>query len=173
MSGYKYKLYAKTFDTPHGAMAVAVDDQGRVVKVIFPNGFAQWEREIVNDRIAVVQQSERCDAVIGQLDEYFAGKRKTFDVAVQPTGTEFQRRVWAVLQTIPFGTVTTYKGVAQQLGDLAAIRAVGRANATNPIPIIIPCHRVIGADGSLTGFGGGLPLKEALLKLEGSLNRLL
>lgn len=167
------KLYAKTFETPYGKMAVAVDEDNYLVRLVFPNGFEEWWREIAKNKFEIVEQSERCDFVIAQLDEYFQGKRQNFDLNVKPMGTEFQKKVWDRLLTIPYGTTTTYKGIAEQLGNLAAIRAVGRANGTNPIPIVIPCHRVIGSDGSLTGFGGGLPLKEALLSLEGIIHKLL
>lgn len=103
---------------------------------------------------------------ITQLDEYFAGRRKTFDLALFPQGTAFQTQVWNALQTIPYGETISYKELAQRIGKPKTIRAVGAANGANPIPIIIPCHRVIGLDGSLTGFGGGLPLKKRLLELE-------
>jgi O-6-methylguanine DNA methyltransferase len=166
------KRYVKAFDTPYGTMAVAVDDADHLVRLVFPNGFEEWVREITRHKYEVVERSERCDFVIRQLDEYFQGKRRDFELSLQPTGTEFQKSVWTLLQTLPYGTLTTYKVLAERLGKVAAIRAVGRANATNPIPIVIPCHRVVGTDGSLTGFGGGLPLKEALLKLEGSLAKL-
>jgi methylated-DNA-[protein]-cysteine S-methyltransferase len=101
-----------------------------------------------------------------QLDEYFSGTRRSFDLPLAPRGTEFQQRVWARLQRIDYGATMTYGALAAALGNLKASRAVGLANGSNPIPLVIPCHRVIGADGSLTGFGGGLPIKSALLTLE-------
>ena len=101
-----------------------------------------------------------------QLEEYFAGQRREFDLPLDPRGTDFQRRVWRQLLRIPYGETTSYGALARELGDAGASRAVGLANGSNPIPIVIPCHRVIGADGSLTGFGGGLPIKQALLELE-------
>jgi methylated-DNA-[protein]-cysteine S-methyltransferase len=101
-----------------------------------------------------------------QLEEYFRGERREFDLPLAPRGTEFQRRVWRRLQEIDYGTTTTYGALAQELGNPSASRAVGLANGSNPIPIVIPCHRVIGANGALTGFGGGLPIKSALLELE-------
>ena len=103
-----------------------------------------------------------------QLAEYFAGARQEFEILLDPLGTEFQRRVWQRLLCIPYGETTSYGALARDLGDPGASRAVGLANGSNPIPIVIPCHRVIGADGSLTGFGGGLPIKAALLDLERS-----
>jgi methylated-DNA-[protein]-cysteine S-methyltransferase len=101
-----------------------------------------------------------------QLGEYFAGARREFDLPLEPRGTEFQRRVWQRLTRIPYGDTTTYGALAAELGNAKGSRAVGLANGSNPIPIVIPCHRVIGADGSLTGFGGGLPIKAMLLQLE-------
>ena len=104
-----------------------------------------------------------------QLAEYFAGKRKVFDLALAPEGTAFQRRVWDALLEIPYGVTTSYGAIAQRIGRPAASRAVGAANGRNPIAIIVPCHRVIGANGALTGFGGGLPAKTFLLTLERAL----
>jgi len=106
-----------------------------------------------------------CDA-IRQLGEYFAGERKIFSLALSPEGTDFQRAVWSALRKIPYGETISYKQLAERIGKPKAVRAVGASNGANPIPIIIPCHRVIGNDGSLTGFGGGLPLKKRLLELE-------
>ena len=104
-----------------------------------------------------------------QLDEYFAGARRTFDLPLSPAGTEFQRDVWTTLATIPYGETISYAQLATRVGRPSAMRAVGAANGRNPLPIVLPCHRVIGADGALTGFGGGLPTKQFLLKLEGAL----
>jgi len=105
-------------------------------------------------------------AVFQELDEYFEGKRKTFDIPLRTHGTPFQEKVWAALRAIPYGEVRSYKEVAEAIGHPKAYRAVGMANNANPIFIIVPCHRVIGSDGSLTGYGGGLPMKRALLSLE-------
>jgi methylated-DNA-[protein]-cysteine S-methyltransferase len=101
-----------------------------------------------------------------QLEEYFAGERTSFDLELAPAGTEFQQRVWAMLREIPFGDTTTYGTLARRLGNPRTVRAVGLANGRNPIAVVIPCHRVIGADGSLVGFGGGLERKRALLDHE-------
>lgn len=103
-----------------------------------------------------------------QLQEYFDGKRKRFDLPLQPKGTDFQQKVWQALQEIPYGAVCSYQDIARVIGNAKACRAVGGANNKNPIAIIIPCHRVIGANGSLVGYGGGLPLKRKLLELEKS-----
>ena len=104
-----------------------------------------------------------------QLAEYFAGTRTTFDLPLDAGGTAFERRVWDALRTIPYGTTLSYSELARRLGDPRATRAVGAANGKNPIPIIVPCHRVIGANGALTGFGGGLDRKRWLLEHEGAL----
>ncbi|MCU0634910.1 MAG: methylated-DNA--[protein]-cysteine S-methyltransferase [Gemmatimonadaceae bacterium] len=103
-----------------------------------------------------------------QLGEYFAGTRQRFALVLDAEGTEFQRRVWNGLDTIPYGSVLSYGELARRIGSPAAIRAVGAANGRNPLSIVRPCHRVIGADGSLTGFGGGLPAKQWLLTHEGA-----
>ena len=103
-----------------------------------------------------------------QLSEYFAGTRRVFDLPLRPAGTEFQRRVWHVLATVPWGTTTTYGAIAARLGlPPGASRAVGAANGANPLPVVLPCHRVIGSDGTLTGYAGGLERKALLLRLEG------
>lgn len=104
-----------------------------------------------------------------QLKQYFAGERRVFKLSLAPAGTSFQQRVWAALQEIPYGTTWSYGQLAAHIGNAGAARAVGLANNRNPIAIIIPCHRVIGADGSLVGYGGGLPMKEWLLQHEGAL----
>ena len=114
------------------------------------------------------QDAEVLGAATVQLAEYFAGERRVFDLPLRASGTAFQRAVWDQLVAIPWGTTTTYGAIATALGmPLTASRAVGAANGANPISIIVPCHRVIGADGTLTGYGGGLPRKSALLRLEG------
>lgn len=101
-----------------------------------------------------------------QLNEYFAGQRKNFDLPLDFEGTEFQQKVWQALLSIPFGETRSYKDIAEQIGNVKAVRAVGAANGKNPISIIAPCHRVVGANGKLVGFAGGLENKDVLLKLE-------
>lgn len=107
-------------------------------------------------------------SVISQLNEYFRGRRRVFDIPLAPRGTAFQRSVWRQLLEIPFGETRSYGDVARALRNPGAARAVGMANHDNPIPIVIPCHRVVGADGSLTGYGGGLDVKARLLAMEGA-----
>ena len=102
-----------------------------------------------------------------ELAEYFEGRRRRFDLPLRLTGTEFQQRVWRILATLPYGGATSYQAIAQRLGKPGAARAVGGAVGKNPFPILLPCHRVLGADGRLTGYGGGLENKIYLLKLEG------
>jgi methylated-DNA-[protein]-cysteine S-methyltransferase len=106
------------------------------------------------------------DEVVSQLEEYFEGKRRAFDLPLAPQGTPFQQRVWRALLDIPYGETISYGELASRIGNKAASRAVGLANGSNPLPIVIPCHRVIGSNGKLTGYGGGLPIKQQLLALE-------
>lgn len=113
-----------------------------------------------------VEKPQLFDRVRSQLDEYFAGRRKQFDLQLAPMGTDFQEKVWQELVKIPYGRTITYGELAKRIGNPKASRAVGLANGKNPISIIVPCHRVIGANGSLTGFGGGLEAKQYLLEHE-------
>lgn len=115
---------------------------------------------------AVKGASPLLDVAVSQLSEYFEGKRKNFDLPLKFYGTEFQNRVWRELQNIPYGKTISYKELAEKTGNIKACRAVGMANNKNPIPIIIPCHRVVGSNGNLTGYAGGLDVKKFLLDLE-------
>ena len=144
-------------DTPMGTLLLDADDIG-ITRVEFVR---QMTDEVVSENAPLLLEAER------QLREYFAGVRKSFDLPLSLHGTPFQMAVWDSLQTIPYGETRSYGDIARQIGRPGAARAVGMANHRNPICIIVPCHRVIGADGSLTGYGGGLDKKEALLKLEG------
>jgi methylated-DNA-[protein]-cysteine S-methyltransferase len=112
------------------------------------------------------RDAQACSQARIQLEEYFAGKRREFELELRPSGTEFEQQVWRALLEVPFGATVSYGEIARRLGPETSPRAVGSANGANPIPIVIPCHRVIGADGSLTGYGGGLNIKAALLALE-------
>jgi methylated-DNA-[protein]-cysteine S-methyltransferase len=147
-------------DSPVGKLLLAADAQG-LRQVSFESSKratpvqSQWKED--NSPFA---------EVIRQLQAYFSGELKHFDLPLAPEGTEFQLRVWNSLRTIPYGETISYSQLAQKIGNPQAVRAVGLANGCNPIPIIIPCHRVIGSDGSLTGFGGGLANKQKLLALE-------
>lgn len=113
-----------------------------------------------------VERREAFAPVIEQLQRYFARQLRAFEVTLNPRGTPFQRRVWEALRAIPYGETRSYAEIARMIGKPDAVRAVGSANGANPIPIIVPCHRVVGSDGSLTGFGGGLRAKRFLLDLE-------
>ncbi|MCL1895122.1 MAG: methylated-DNA--[protein]-cysteine S-methyltransferase [Clostridiales bacterium] len=145
---------------PIGTLGIAEED-GYIVQVYFSGGtkerglqeFKAWETDLI------VETGK-------QLREYFAGERREFDLPLRFKGTEFQRQVWEALLTIPYGETSSYGMVAEQIERPKAVRAVGMANNRNPIVIICPCHRVIGSDGSLTGYGGGLPAKQYLLDLE-------
>ena len=143
-------------DTPVGPIEVLVNEGGAVVRVSF----------VEDDAMAGESNDDACAAALHQLDEYFKDERHSFDLELDPEGSDFEKQVWTELQQIPFGTTTTYGDIAHKLGDSGASRAVGLANASNPIAIIIPCHRVIGADGNLTGYAGGLWRKKWLLAHE-------
>jgi len=119
-----------------------------------------------------VRQAGTCSAPVleqaaRELSEYFSGTRREFTVPLAPEGSDFQQKVWAALRSVPYGTTASYKDIAVQTGKPGAAVAVGQANSKNPIPIIIPCHRIIGTNGKLTGYTGGLHIKKALLRLEG------
>ena len=123
----------------------------------------------VEERRPEIATNDACEEAVRQISEYFAGSRQEFDLPVTMEGTEFQRQVWQELQRIPFGQTVSYGDLARSIGKPSAVRAVGAANGDNPVSIIVPCHRVIGSNGGLTGYGGGLPRKQWLLKHEGGL----
>jgi methylated-DNA-[protein]-cysteine S-methyltransferase len=149
------------YQSPIGVLALVADD-GALRGLFFENGkHGGPPSDAQPGTNAIV------DATRKQLDAYFAGRGKTFDLPLAPDGTDFQKRVWRALATIPFGETRSYGEVAAMIGAPRASRAVGAANGRNAIPVIVPCHRVIGADGSLTGFGGGMERKRFLLALEG------
>jgi methylated-DNA-[protein]-cysteine S-methyltransferase len=148
-------------DTSIGTLLIA-GDADAIHYINFPKG----KHEVKPQRDWVESTRGPVHDAIRQLKEYFASKRTDFDLPLAPGGTEFQLNVWRRLQEIPYGETISYGELAKRVGNPKASRAVGAANGQNPIPIVIPCHRVIGANGKLTGFGGGLPTKEALLALE-------
>jgi methylated-DNA-[protein]-cysteine S-methyltransferase len=153
-------------ESPVGKLLASADAAGRVTGLHFdghrtPTPDPRWVRD------------ERALAPLRhQLEEYFAGERREFELELAPTGTPFQLSVWRALRAIPYGETTSYGEIAAAVGQPSAARAVGGANNRNPIAIIVPCHRVIGASGSLTGYGGGLPRKQQLLKLEAGVQAL-
>jgi methylated-DNA-[protein]-cysteine S-methyltransferase len=147
-------------ESPVGPLLLVADEAG-LRQILFVNGRHQARPE----------PSWKVDAAplektIGQLRSYFAGEREEFDLPLAPEGTPFQQEVWRRLCDIPYGETISYGELARRIGNPQASRAVGLANGSNPIPIVIPCHRVIGSNGKLTGYGGGLPIKEKLLALE-------
>jgi methylated-DNA-[protein]-cysteine S-methyltransferase len=141
-----------TISSSIGDLRLTVDDDGAVTRVRFGAGGTS--------------DDPRFEPLVTQLDEYFAGERTTFDLSLRQQGSPFEQRVWAELLAIPYGETASYGEIAARIGRPGMARAVGRANARNPIAIICPCHRVIGCDGSLTGYAGGMPAKRALLELE-------
>lgn len=154
----------KTMKSPVGEIKLVAGEKG-LAAILWENDDPRRVRlgEMKqDDQHAVLVETER------QLGEYFAGIRKKFSVDLDFNGTDFQKAVWGALLTIPYGETRSYGEIAAQLGNPKAVRAVGAANGRNPISIITPCHRVIGADGKLTGFAGGLEAKSCLLKIEGS-----
>lgn len=166
-------------DSPIGPLTGAVDERGRLVRLDFdvlpgtvvettPNPAGAKAGDIIALSIDLAPPPAAA-RVIAELAEYFAGRRKKFTFPMAPRGTDFQRRVWSELRRIPYGRTMSYSELAARIGHPDAIRAVGRANGANPIAIVVPCHRVIGADGTLTGYGGGLDRKRFLLELEGAL----
>jgi len=156
-------IHTCVFDSPIGALTLAASDAG-MHAIEFP-------RQVPLDRGGgwMEQGHPLLERAGLQLQEYFDGRRRSFDLPLAPLGTEFQLQVWHALASIPYGRTVSYADMARQIGRPTAMRAVGAANGRNPLPIVLPCHRVIGADGSLTGFGGGLPAKQFLLQLEGAL----
>ena len=155
-------LACKTIESPVGKLKLVASNEG-LVAVLWQNDRPSRVRigELVaDDRHPILLKAER------QLGEYFAGKRKEFSVPLDMRGTPFQKNVWEALLAIPFGETRSYGQLARQLGNPNATRAVGAANGRNPLSIVVPCHRVIGSTGKLTGFGGGLETKAQLLRLE-------
>ena len=156
-------IYYSRIDSPVGPLVLAVCARG-LVALEFGG------RKILE---GWVESAEKTAPYARQLEEYFAGGRRRFDLPLDLRGTDFQKRCWQELLKIPYGETRSYAEIARAIGNPAAVRAVGLANGKNPIAIIVPCHRVIGSDGSLTGYGGGLETKRKLLQLEGALSGLL
>lgn len=170
------RLAAALLPTPVAEACVLTTGNGALAGLFFfgadrPDGRAAREvaaREARGAELAWLDAGAPVFAPItAQLAEYFTGRRREFDLPLALRGTPFQLQVWEELRRIPFGATCTYTELARRVGRPAAVRAVGRANATNPVSLVVPCHRVVGADGTLTGYGGGLGVKRALLDLEG------
>ena len=149
--------YYHYYESPIGKLVIVHNDRG------ITNLYLAHLLQIEN---AIQEETDLIKEAVKQLDEYFNGLRQSFDLPLAPAGTHFQQKVWQALRNIPCGKTYSYKQIAEQIDNPKASRAIGMANNKNPIPIIIPCHRVIGKDGSLTGYGGGLSKKECLLNLE-------
>lgn len=159
-------LYFKEFESPVGRLKLVADEDALVAIL--------WEDDS-EDRVRLPAMKRSADHKVlckaeKQLEEYFAGRRTTFELPLKPLGTEFQKKVWSALKNIPFGETRNYGQLAREIGSAKASRAVGAANGKNPLSIVVPCHRVIGANGKLTGFAGGLKAKKILLDLESRLN---
>lgn len=144
------------YRSPIGSISVATNDNG-ILSISFLDN---------DESFAPEYHSGIVEMVLRQLDEYFSGTRTTFDLPLAPDGTEFEQRVWKELLSVKFGETASYLDIAKKLNSTGAIRAVGRANGANPIAIIIPCHRIVGSDGTLTGYSGGLRRKRWLLDHE-------
>jgi methylated-DNA-[protein]-cysteine S-methyltransferase len=153
-------------DSPVGDLLASADLEGRITGLHFP-GDDRHKRDS-----SWVRSDRALAPLRGQLKEYFDGERREFDLGLAPTGTPFQLEVWSALREIPYGETASYGEIAAAVGQPGAARAVGGANNRNPIAIVVPCHRVIGANGSLTGYGGGLPRKRRLLALEAGVSAL-
>jgi methylated-DNA-[protein]-cysteine S-methyltransferase len=145
------------YDTKIGKIGIA-EQEGSITDIFFGN--EQLPAEPIEKETPIIKEAAK------QLEEYFSGIRKDFDLPLSPKGTEFQLATWKALTTIPYGETRSYKQMAEQIGNTKACRAIGLANNRNPIAIVIPCHRVIGSKGTLVGYGGGLELKKYLLELE-------
>lgn len=163
-------VYIDDIETPIGRLTIACNYEG-ICKIEFGSlenkapMIQSWAKKQMMP-CELKKNQEMTRAALIQLQEYFQGKRQTFDVPLSLHGTPFQVKVWKALQAIPFGETRSYRDIARAVGQPKAVRAIGAANNKNPIPIIIPCHRVIGSNGSLVGYGGGLDKKEWLLEFE-------
>ena len=153
----------KQLDSPIGRLRLVATDQG-LSHLLF-------DQQVGEDMDSDGDPAETDNhpvlaAATAQLAEYFAGRRQEFDIPLDLSGTEFQRAAWSALANVPFGETRSYRQQAEAIGRPKAVRAIGAANGKNPVPIVLPCHRIVGSDGSLTGYGGGLPIKEYLLNHE-------
>lgn len=167
MAKSSQSLAVATLDTPIGPIRIGAHEGG-LARVLFDT---QRDEKLTIDPSPSAATKAHLQSAIDALSEYFDGKRTSFEeLTLAPAGTDFQLSVWQALLSLGFGETCAYRDIANKIENPKAVRAVGLANGKNPIPVIVPCHRVIGADGSLTGFGGGLPAKKWLLEHEGALN---
>jgi methylated-DNA-[protein]-cysteine S-methyltransferase len=161
-------IFYTTMDSSIGRLVIASTNRG-LIRIMLP-------RENNSDSLArlqeaypgqsIIEDSDKNRDAVKQLREYFEGTRTVFSLPLELRGTEFQKSVWRTVARVPYGQTKSYGDIAREIRKPKACRAVGAANGANPIPIVIPCHRIIGSDGSMTGFGGGIPLKEKLLRME-------
>jgi len=160
--------YVDTVESPAGPLAFAVDEDGALIRLHFVESDhgSFMERDLEDEGYAVSTDKIRTSGVREELSEYATGRRTAFEVPISFAGSDWQKAVWLELTRIPYGETRSYGEIADSLGRSGAARAVGRANATNVLPLVVPCHRVISADGSLGGFNGGLHLKTRLLDHE-------
>ncbi len=155
--------FTTVHESPLGPLRIVVDASGALLRIDLPGHEGRARGKPTSIGKDETEDRSRCAHVARQLDEYFRGDRTEFDLELRLVGTEFQQKAWRALQKIPFGKTRSYQEQAVKVGNPSAMRAVGAANGRNRIPIVVPCHRVIGKDGSLTGFGGGVAAKEWLL----------
>lgn len=161
------KIYITKYESPVGNLHLATSDHGLVqINLLNKKNLLQRLTKAVPNA-EIIEDDKKNQTAVLQLNEYFNKKRETFDLPLHIIGTTFFQQVWSELCNVPFGKTASYKEIAVRIGNPKAVRAVGQANNRNPIPILIPCHRIIGSGGGLTGFGGGLEMKEKLLLHEG------
>ncbi|MFB4166285.1 methylated-DNA--[protein]-cysteine S-methyltransferase [Alteribacillus sp. JSM 102045] len=175
MPGEKY-IYYSNYSSAIGPLTIAATDYGICslqfgeIKDVFPMMNARVRKQHIPGKL--IEDETMVKEGIHQLEEYFSHKRKTFDLPFDLYGTAFQRLVWETLQCIPYGETRSYKQIAAAIGTPKAVRAIGSANNKNPLPIFLPCHRVIGSNGNMVGYGGGLDKKKYLLQFEGALEKI-
>ena len=166
------KVYYSIFGSSLGVVCIASTEKG-VCKIALPmeseEDFFGWLSAHFDPQ-NVIEDKSKNEGVLAELESYLAGELREFQSPLDLRGTEFQKKVWREVRTIPYGATCSYRDITERIGHPRAYRAVGAANRANPIPIIVPCHRVIGRDGSLRGYGGGLTMKERLLRLEGAIS---
>lgn len=164
-------VYTAVFDSVVGPLSVASTDRGMCklcIRGYRRSDFTPWLRTSFPDH-EIIESLPRNREFISELQGYLSGELKRFTIPLHMIGTDFQKEVWLELLRIPYGTMISYKELARRVGVPRGAQSVGRANAANPLPLVVPCHRVVGADDSLTGYGGGIKMKEFLLRLEGAL----
>lgn len=162
-------IYFCKYHSPFGIIFLASTNQKLILVGLRSEEIFLKELQKMHPGFKIEENPSKNRTVIDEFDQYFRGQRKQFSIPFYLSGTEFQKKVWDTLLEIPYGQTITYGEIANKIGNPKGVRAVGHANNRNPISIIVPCHRVIGSDGKLVGYGGGLEMKKQLLKLEGAL----